>query len=92
MGIRQTAGEIGISAATLSRIERGNLPDLETFKLICKWVEVDPGEILGYQPTNTSIVRVHFKKESAINENTAKALASLILHAQNQMLAEEEPE
>ena len=90
VGIRQTADEIGISAATLSRVERGNLPDLETFKRICKWVEIDPGEVLGYQPASTSIVRVHFKKESTIKESTAKALASLILHAQEQMLREEE--
>ena len=90
VGIRQAAEEIGISAATLSRVERGNLPDLETFKRICSWVEVDPGEVLGYQPVNASIVRVHFKKESTISETTAKALANLILHAQREMLRDEE--
>jgi DNA-binding Xre family transcriptional regulator len=90
LGIRQTAEQIGISAATLSRVERGNLPDLETFKRICKWVEVDPGEVLGYQPSNSSVVRVHFKKESTLDESTAKALANLLLVAQKQMLSEEE--
>lgn len=90
-GVREAAEEIGISAATLSRVERGNLPDLETFKRICKWVEVDPGQVLGYQPaSDASIVRVHFKKESAIKEDTARALANLILHAQQEMLREEE--
>ena len=29
-GVREVAKEIGISPATLSRVERGNLPDLET--------------------------------------------------------------
>ena len=35
-GIRAAAAEIGISPATLSRVERGNLPDLETFKKIMR--------------------------------------------------------
>ena len=88
-GIRQAAEEIGISPATLSRVERGNLPDLETFKRICKWVEIDPREVLGLEPT-APVVRVHFKKESTLQEKTAKALADLILAAQDQMLREEE--
>jgi transcriptional regulator with XRE-family HTH domain len=40
-GLRNTATEIGgVSAATLSRIEQGNLPDVETFIKICKWLGV----------------------------------------------------
>lgn len=41
--LRDTASEIGhISAATLSRIEQGKLPDVETFILLCKWLNVSP--------------------------------------------------
>lgn len=40
-GLRDTATEIGdISAATLSRVEQGNLPDVETFIRLCKWLKV----------------------------------------------------
>lgn len=40
-GLRETAAEIGdVSSATLSRIEQGNLPDVETFIKICKWLKV----------------------------------------------------
>jgi len=35
-GIRAVAEEIGISPATLSRVERGKLPDLDTFGKMCK--------------------------------------------------------
>ena len=39
-GLRETAEEIGnISAATLSRVEQGKLPDVETFLLICTWLK-----------------------------------------------------
>lgn len=40
-GLRETATEIGdISPATLSRVEQGNLPDVETFIKLCKWLGV----------------------------------------------------
>lgn len=42
LGLRDTAAEIGsVSAATLSRVEQGKLPDVETFINICKWLEVN---------------------------------------------------
>ena len=90
-GIREVALEIGISAATLSRVERGHLPDLETFKKICAWVDVDPAEILGLQRPESArpAVRVHFKKDSTLSAPTAKALAELILVAQARMRKEE---
>ena len=47
-GLRAVAEEIGeISAATLSRIEQGNLPDVDSFIRICKWLGV---------PTDTFII------------------------------------
>lgn len=40
-GLRETAAEIGdVSPATLSRVEQGNLPDVETFIKLCKWLKV----------------------------------------------------
>ncbi|WEK34682.1 MAG: helix-turn-helix transcriptional regulator [Candidatus Pseudobacter hemicellulosilyticus] len=40
-GLRETAIEIGnISPATLSRVEQGNLPDVETFIRLCQWLNV----------------------------------------------------
>ena len=40
-GLRDTATEIGnISSATLSRVEQGNLPDVETFIRLCNWLGV----------------------------------------------------
>ena len=46
-GIRVTAKVIGISSATLSRIERGKLPGLKSFAKICDWLEEDPAAILN---------------------------------------------
>ncbi len=38
-GLREAAEEIdGVSSATLSRVELGKLPDVETFIKICNWL------------------------------------------------------
>jgi transcriptional regulator with XRE-family HTH domain len=92
-GIREVAAEIGVSAATLSRVERGYMPDLETFGKICRWLKVDPAEILGMKDvvSKRPAVAVHFRKDQALQPATAAALAQMILAAQRAlMLAEAE--
>ena len=82
-GVREVAKEIGISPATLSRVERGHLPDLETFGKICRWLQTDPAEILGVpapESTHTKVA-VHFRKQRTLEPATAQALAQLILAA-----------
>ena len=88
-GIRAAAKEIGISHATLSRVERGFLPDLENYKKILKWLGVEPNP--SQQPhtqEQSSAARVHFRKKATTSPETAQALAELILAAQNALLAE----
>lgn len=95
-GVREVAREIGISHATLSRVERGYLPDLDTFSKICRWLNVDAGEVLGAQSTNKVTLKaipkasVHFKKDQTLAPKTAQALAQMILAAQRAMIAAEE--
>lgn len=91
-GVREVAKEIGISPATLSRLENGKIPDLETYSKICQWLGDDPAIYLGIQPSDTVVARaqVHFKKEITIKPETAKALGEMILLVQKAMLNEEE--
>lgn len=84
-GLRETAKEIGISLATLSRIENGKVPDLDTFGKLCKWLELDPADMMGLQPkkeNQSQQVKVHFKKDDAVSVETAQALATMIMAAQ----------
>lgn len=91
-GIREAASEVGVSPATLSRVENGKIPDLETFSRICRWLGEDPAIYLGMRPAASSSVptaRVHFKKGAAIKKDSAKALGEMILAAQQALLEEE---
>ena len=93
-GVREVSKEIGISPATLSRVERGFMPDLDTFSKICRWLNVDPGTVLGFKPKTTQRMRasVHFKKDHTIRPETAKALGMMILQAQRALKIQEEQE
>jgi transcriptional regulator with XRE-family HTH domain len=90
-GIREFAKKLGISPATLSRIENGKLPDLETFSKICDKLGLDPSDILqvgkkasGHAPAAavTLAAHVHFKADPQQTPSAARDLAKLILAAQ----------
>jgi transcriptional regulator with XRE-family HTH domain len=84
LGIRAAAKEIGISHATLSRVERGHLPDLENYQKICRWLGIDVSAVTGGGPpaAQMPIAQVHFRKEPTVSPETAQALAQMILTAQ----------
>ena len=86
--LREVATEIGISAATLMRIENGRVPDLGTFGKICKWLDIDPRPLLGLESKlevheEPAVYRVsaHLKLDQNPNPKTVNALAKMILHA-----------
>lgn len=42
--LRDVADSVGLSASTLSRIERGERPDLWSLLRLCDWLGLDPRE------------------------------------------------
>lgn len=65
-GLRTVAEEMGdVSVATLSRIEQGKVPDVDTFINICRWLDV---------PTDTFVIRNELETSSQIdNQQTIVA-------------------
>ena|ERR1051325_5956931 len=88
-GVRAAAAEVGVSPATLSRVENGHLPDLETFAKLCAWLERDPAEFLGGQSRRDSPPDnvVHFRKKRTVTKETAASLGELILATQRALAA-----
>jgi len=90
-GIRQVAQEIGISPATLTRVEGGRLPDIATFQKICSWLKVNPAEILDIpidnNPTSTDalVAAVHLRADQTLPEGAASDLAQLIVVAHREL-------
>lgn len=89
-GLRAVADEIGdVSFATLSRIEQGKIPDVETFIKICKWLGVSTdtfitgnSEKIKEVSTRQQIV-AHLRAERELSKETINMLIKMIDLAYN---------
>lgn len=90
--LREVAAEIKIGPATLMRIETGRIPDVETFGKICKWLEIEPGQFLGFEakphaaasnPVTAEPIEIsaHFRADATPKPETVQALAKMLLFA-----------
>jgi transcriptional regulator with XRE-family HTH domain len=90
-GIREVAHEIGISPATLTRVEGGRLPDIATFQKLCSWLKVNPAEILDISTASspnsadTLVAAVHLRADQTLPEDAAADLAQLIVVASREL-------
>ena len=97
-GLREVASEIGVSTATISRIERGFTPDVVVFGKICRWLKVDPAEILGVDVdrafrSSPFVVEatIHFRADETMTPVLAYALGELVVAAQRQIRLDKQP-
>ena len=80
LGLRAAAKKMGITHATLSRVEKGFHPDLATYQKIYRWLVGEPAVVV---PTEDSLApQVHFRREKTISTDLAQSLEQMILHAQ----------
>lgn len=85
-GLRATAVEIGdISASTLSRIENGSVPDVNTFLLLCEWLGVPSDTFisnpaLAEQDGSEKLIAC-LRTDQLLPSNLAQALIEIIQFA-----------
>lgn len=88
-GLRETAQEIeNVSFSTLSRIEQGKVPDVDTFIRICQWLGVSADEfIVGADElkeiSNKDRVIAHLRAEKVLEKETVNMLIKMIDVAYN---------
>lgn len=83
-GLRDIASEIGgVSAATISRIEKGKLPDVDTFIKICKWLGtttdtfiIDGGD--SENKSNKDHIVAHLRADRELDSSTVEMLLKMI--------------
>ena len=88
-GLRATAKEIGdVSASTLSRIEQGYLPDIQTFFKICIWLEVSADYFKSPYNNNSNTIErdivAHLRADRNLDSSTAESLIKMITLAYEQ--------
>jgi len=81
-GLRETAKKIGVSAPTLSRIEQGRVPDLETYLTLCDWLEVSTEYFVKeaeskYDSKRHEVV-AHLRADKTLDNEVSNALIKMI--------------
>lgn len=81
LSLRDVEDATGISAATLSRIERGSTPDFDIVKKLAKWLDVvvgTEGASTGAPKTDAELKRtieVHLRADKNLSPKLARSIA-----------------
>lgn len=86
IGLRTIAEEIeGVSVATLSRIEQGKIPDVDTFIKLCRWLGVPTDTFVVRQPweshtptDNQQAIVAHLRADRELDTDTIQMLVKLV--------------
>lgn len=88
-GLRAVADEIGsVSFTTLSRIEQGRIPDVDTFIRICKWLEVSTETFILNSSISKSVsakdrIVAHLRAEKELGKDHVNMILNMIDLAYN---------
>ena len=87
-GLRAIVEEIGgLSASTLSRIEQGKVPDVDTFLKLCKWLEVSTDTFSNVKAENQELSKqaiiAHLKAEKELDPDQVDIIVKMINLAYN---------
>jgi transcriptional regulator with XRE-family HTH domain len=93
LSLRDLADQIGVSLNTLSRVERGHVPDLKNFQRIVDWLELPAESFLdrtGESSTPEAIAR-HLRSDQRLTEEAARKIVELVEEMYHKLVAEQTP-
>lgn len=86
-GLRAISAEMaGVSAATLSRIEQGKIPDVDTFIKICQWLNVTTDTFIikksdpidEGEKSHKEEIFFHLRADKELDKDTVEALIQMV--------------
>jgi len=91
LSLRDLSAQIGVSLNTLSRVERGHVPDLKNFRRIVDWLEL-PAETFLDQPTaavtTTEIIVRHLRSDPRLSGPAVNEIAELVESMYHRLVSE----
>lgn len=76
--LRDLADETGVSFNTLSRVERGQLPDLKNLQRIADWLEMPTDAFLSGTPSTLRTIARHLRADERLSEQAAEQISKLV--------------
>ena len=90
LSLRDLADEIGVSFNTLSRVERGFLPDLKNYDRIATWLGAPTTSLLqneGVPRETTAIISKHLFADTRLDPEAAEQIAKLVQEMYDELAA-----
>lgn len=82
LSLREAAGEAQVSFNTLARVEKGHIPDLETFVRLAAWAGVPPERFferrIATSESTPEAIAAHLKADAALTSEAADKIASIL--------------
>lgn len=91
LSLRDLADQTGVSLNTLSRVERGHIPDLKNFHLIVAWLDI-PAERFFERTTDSStpeVIARHLRADSRLPESAAAQIAQIVEEMYHKLIAQQ---
>ena len=90
LSLRDLHEHTGVSVNTLSRVERGHVPDLKNFQRILEWLD-EPAERFLEPTTTTStpaVIARHLRADRQLSTEAANKLTSMVEEMYRQLVGE----
>ena len=94
LSLRDLAAEIEVSLNTLSRVERGHVPDLNNFQRIVDWLGVPADSFLEAQadPTSTpEAIARHLRSDRRLSREAATKIGEIVEEMYHKLTDEHRP-
>ncbi len=91
LSLRDLADEIGVSLNTLSRVERGHIPDLVNFQRIVDWLDVPADAFLepaSMQTSTPGVIARHLRADPRLSDQDAERIAALVAEMYHSLVAD----
>lgn len=92
LSLREVSYATGVSVNTLSRVERGHLPDLKNYQRIIDWLGVPADMFLDADqqdtPSTPEVIARHLRADSRLDESAVNQLTTLIQNMYSQLVNE----
>lgn len=90
LSLRDLSDQIGVSFNTLSRVERGHVPDLRNLRRIAEWLDVPVETFIEVDDAPTpQVIARHLTADRRLSPDAATKIAQLVEDMYRQLVSEQ---
>ena len=94
LSLRDLAAEIDVSLNTLSRVERGHVPDLRNFQRIVDWLDVPAESVLVSEAdlvVTPEVIARHLRSDRLLSAEAATRIAKIVEEMYHELAGSRRP-